>query len=243
MIYTVLQPFNLNLDKVDDLKLFNSIIDLNSIKQKLNARISIILGVELNSNLTLDLTSDLINKLNNLNEELRIELNQNMKEILKLNLLNLKKILTDLKITVEFLYSYEYKNIDYDRFNLEELRQIIFNNDTNTDKNYTQFYHENLNVKLDKFFTDFNKFKDELNINNKLTEFKNQLKKQVKEQVEEQVEEEKRGGNNKKSKYILYLNKFDLNKLRNIANNKDIKITINLSKKQIINKLVKYKYP
>jgi hypothetical protein len=43
-------------------------------------------------------------------------------------------------------------------------------------------------------------------------------------------------------KYIKYLNKFDLDKLRNIANNKKIKITLKLTKKQIINELVKYKF-
>jgi hypothetical protein len=211
MIYTVLQSFNLNLDKKEDLNVFDKIIDLNTIQQKLNARISIILDVELNSNLTLNLTPDLITQLNNKlnhkeNQNLKEELNINMVNILNFNFLILKKILTELKITVEFLYSYEYKNIDYDpsNSNLEELRKIIFNNDTNTDKKYTRFYHENLNNKLDKFFTDFNKFKDELEINNKLTEFKDLFK---------EVEEEtvRQGGNNKKSKYILYLNKFDLN--------------------------------
>ncbi len=51
------------------------------------------------------------------------------------------------------------------------------------------------------------------------------------------------GGDNKKIlKYIKYLYKFDLDKLRNIANNKKIKITLKLTKKQIINKLLKFKF-
>ena len=50
------------------------------------------------------------------------------------------------------------------------------------------------------------------------------------------------GENIKINKYIKYLNKFDLNKLYNIATNKKIKFTLKTSKKQIINKLVKYKF-
>ena len=50
------------------------------------------------------------------------------------------------------------------------------------------------------------------------------------------------GENIKINKYIKYLNKFDLNKLYNIATNKKIKFTLKTSKKQIINKLVKFKF-
>ena len=49
-------------------------------------------------------------------------------------------------------------------------------------------------------------------------------------------------GNNKLIKYKSYLNKYDLEKLLKIANNKKIKITSKLSKKQIINKLIKFKF-
>jgi hypothetical protein len=50
------------------------------------------------------------------------------------------------------------------------------------------------------------------------------------------------GGNNKISRYLMYLNKFDLDKIRNIAINKKIKITSTLTKKQLIDKLVKHKF-
>ena len=41
------------------------------------------------------------------------------------------------------------------------------------------------------------------------------------------------GGNNKISRYLMYLNNFDLDKIRNIAINKKIKITSILTKKTI----------
>ena len=50
------------------------------------------------------------------------------------------------------------------------------------------------------------------------------------------------GGNNNLTKYKKYLNKYDLEKLLKIANNKKIKITSKLTKKQIINKLIKFKF-
>jgi len=50
------------------------------------------------------------------------------------------------------------------------------------------------------------------------------------------------GRNNKISRYLMYLNKFDLDKIRNIAINKKIKITSTLTKKQLIDKLVKHKF-
>ena len=43
----------------------------------------------------------------------------------------------------------------------------------------------------------------------------------------------KTGGNNKISRYLMYLNNFDLDKIRNIAINKKIKITSILTKKTI----------
>jgi len=96
MIYTVLQPFNLNLDDDNDYSVLSKIIDLISIQQILKERISIKLNVELNSDYTLDLTSKLINELNNKlndqsNEELKKKLNENMKNILDFNFLILKK--------------------------------------------------------------------------------------------------------------------------------------------------------
>jgi hypothetical protein len=50
------------------------------------------------------------------------------------------------------------------------------------------------------------------------------------------------GENIKIKKYIKYLDKFDLKKIYNIATNKKIKFTLKTSKKQIINKLVKFKF-
>lgn len=59
--------------------------------------------------------------------------------------------------------------------------------------------------------------------------------------MEEYLKGITKGGNKQILKYIKYLNKYDLNKLRIIANNKKIKITLKLTKEQIINKLVKFK--
>ena len=111
----------------------------------------------------------------------------------------------------------EYKYHYYLTHNKENCVILWFNE-------YNQILNNHLNINLDQEL-----YNRQINIIIKLIDIKSSAKMY--------------GGENIKiKKYIKYLDKFDLKKLYNIATNKKIKFTLKTSKKQIINKLVKFKF-